>query len=152
MTVRAMVAGGLVLLAMAVAVPVAGLASAPERSVASKLVEHLGVSDEDAQAIVARMEEAREAGEALRAEVKAQAQALKEARDAGDRKGMKQALAGLERLREDGLALREDLRDDIFDRLTVEQQATWALYHLHRKAKAHRALDQLRMWKLQETL
>lgn len=121
-------------------------------TMADNLTEHLGVSAEDADAIVAILQTARGEVEGIREDAKELAAALKAAKDAGDEKAMKRAMTDLRKLRSRAEDAREDAREDIFDRLTIEQQAQWTLIHLRKRAKRVHALESLRTLKLQEAL
>lgn len=113
-------------------------------AVADRLTERMGLAQEDADAVAAILMTAKEEIAALRAQVKEQAQALKSAKDAGDEKAMRKTLSELRRTRRSMEQVRQSAEDDVFDLLTVEQQAMWTLAHLHRKAKTARAMQRVK--------
>lgn len=117
-----------------------------------RLTEHLGVEVRDAEAIVAILETARVETAQLKEQAQMQAKALQVAKEAGDVGAMRRAMKELQRIRRDHQDLRDDVRGDVFDRLTVEQQAAWTLFHLERRAQVARGVERVRQFQLQDAL
>ena len=104
-----------------------------------RLTEHLGLDQATAEDVVEALKASREQKKALRESVKADAQALKSALDAGDEGAMLDAMANLESAKAEMQALKEETAETLKSLLTVEQQAKLTLHHLRKKRRAHQS-------------
>ena len=138
-------------LALAPAVALADGPPDPE-TMSQRLSDKLGVDVETADAIAAIVVTSHQDATALRQQAREQAEALKAALDAGDTKAMKRAMNELDRIQDAHRDLQNGVNKDVEGLLTVEQQAQWTLFHLGRHARRERAIENLRMLQLHETL
>ncbi len=100
-----------------------------------RLADALELGPEVAEEVAALVEAHRTEKMAHREAVKSTAQALNQAREAGDRKAMKRGIAEMNRLRDRGRELNDRHHDDVMDLLDVEQQARWVLLQVRRHAR-----------------
>jgi hypothetical protein len=131
---------------MAGTVALAGPGQSPDPEVMiQRLGDSLGVDEATAEDVTDTLLAAHEQGQTLRAQVKAEAEALRAALGAGNERAMPKAMIGLAEIKQDALALQEETSAMVKSFLTVEQQAKMTLHHLHKKHQQERALrDQLR--------
>jgi hypothetical protein len=131
--------------ALAGSAAIAGSGHGPDpEAMLERLSEHLELDRSTAKEMSQVMLEAHEEGEAVRATVKAEAQALKTALDAGDEQGMQDAMAGLEAAKREAIALKEETAATVKSLLTIEQQAKMTLHHLHKRHIEEQALRERR--------
>jgi len=119
----------------------AGSGHSPDPQVMiQRLTEHLDLKKSAAQEMTEILLAAHQDGEAVRAAVKSEARALKEALNAGDEQGMLDAMSELSAIKTEATALKEETATAVKSLLTVEQQAKLALHHMHKRHLAETAL------------
>ncbi|MEO0602530.1 MAG: hypothetical protein AAF211_13895 [Myxococcota bacterium] len=121
------------------ALPTFAQDSAPEGDAVrvERMTEKLGVAPAVAEELIAIVRAHKETLADHKAEVVETARGLRQAREDGDDKAMKRAMDDLRRLRDQGRKTQDRHHDELMSLLTVDQQATWVLMGLHRKAKRH---------------
>ena len=114
-------------------------APADAQTMVDRLTEKLGLDEGTAQDVASTLQSSREQKKAIRSTVKTEAQALKAALEAGDKKGMRRSMDNLAAAKDEMRELKEQTADRIKAQLTVEQQAKWTLHQMRKKRRAQKA-------------